>query len=256
MSVGRLTADSVEALLQARYEPSESDCPGLLDIAEATAGDADETLRRRAREHLVDCPDCAAALLVAAGEEEPASAGAPRLRRRVAIAAAAAVAIVAGTTALLVDRPAGPGPSDGRLVRKGPGDTLAVAVLREGRPHWVRAGERLGDGEHVGLFYSAAAPGHLVVLHVDAEARATVVAPVSGNTPLSVVPGELAPLEDGAVMTPGAGCEWFVAVFSSLPLSPERVAEQVGRADTSRAGCDLAVSVPGARSVRVLPVRR
>ena len=276
-AVGRgLDEAAVERLLRMRTdaeEGAEADaCAGLEEVALVLCGQADEAELSAAAAHLQECAGCARAVLeihslqaqgllevdrapapaapVAAEREARAPLfGWPRL-----VPLAAAAVLVGG---ILLAWPVG-GPEDAGpdLTPKGGSDELIVAVQRGEDRFFASPGDRLLEGDRLGLLYSAVAAGHLAVFSLDPQADSVLLFPVAGRESAAVRAGSEQPLPAGALVEAGSGCEWLVAVFSDGPLDTREVGEVLSGSVRPDVGCDLRVDVPSARTVRVFPVRR
>ena len=281
-----LELNTLEQLLGERFEPPEAECAELEDVALALAGLADTSGRARAEAHLQACADCAAALELLGGLPEPGSAdaadappsrpdqaGAPEdgasapaarppawHRRPASLALAAAASALLVVAAGLLLSPNGPdlhtAPGAG-LVPKGAGDQLALAVQRGAERFTARPGDRLLEGDRIGLFYWAAQDGYLAVLHLDEQGRTTLLSPAGGDGSAAIAAGSEGRLPDGGVVEGGAGCEWLIAVFSDAPLPLEAMLGPIRAAPNKGPLCrPFRLAIPDARSVRVFPVAR
>ena len=265
---------TVERLLGERFDPPEAECAELEVVALALEGLADEEEHARAVGHLDACPDCAAAVEQlgglarrAAADEADTKEGSatvirlPWYRCPAALAlAAAASALLVVTAGLLLTPPQGverdTAPGAG-MVPKGGGDQLAVAVQRGTHRFTARPGDRLLEGDRIGLFYSAAEDGHLAVIHLDQSGATTLLFPAGRESSAAIRAGTEQPLPDGGVVEGGAGCEWLIAVFSEQPLALPAMTGPIAAAGRAGPGCgSLRIEIPDARRVRVFPVQR
>lgn len=266
----------VRSLLRAKYRrgawlrDDDLAFEELAPVARSIAGEASELEQRRAARTLRDDPDVAEAVLalqgmVAAGElpalREAGTRGWRAALPAVATGLAGALLAAAAVWLLAVrpavpEAPVAPGgtPSavDGGsgLVVKGERDRILVAAKRGTTSFRVQPGDQLKTGDVVGLFYSAEAAGHVGVWHLDGQLQPTRVLQTA------VEPGVEVALPNNAIMSEGEGCEWFVGVFSADPLAAANVEAQLRAARLQPSTCDLRATVAGARSVRVVPVRR
>jgi len=258
-----VTEAVVERLLVQRYDPPEVECEALEAVALALAGSADGPTRAWAIEHLNTCAECAGAVeqlggLSAFGEGNVG--GAIPLRRAwyrrpmTAVLAAAALVLLVLGIGLLPDT--APHDPDRGLTLKGPEDLLAVAVQRGDRRFTAQPGDRLLPGDRIGLFYTAAADGYLLVLHLDEQGQRTLLFPAGGTRSGRISAGAAVPLPDGGVVEDGSGCEFLIAVFSEQPLAAAELNRQLAAAERSGPGCRLRVDLPDARTVHVFPVPR
>lgn len=129
----------------------------------------------------------------------------------------AVVGVVALAAAALIAVFAWRDPPEPGLTPMGQPFALHVTVARDGvlRP----VGDiTLATGDRLGLAYTAPA-GHLRVLAISADGAAPLH-PLDGST--AVDGGERIPLPAGAVLTPAAGCEWIVGLYSVEPIPLDR----------------------------------
>ena len=82
-------------------------------------------------------------------------------------------------------------------------------------------GAQLIDGDRLGFFYTAPAAGHMLIFYGEIAdgPQLTRLFPAEGppgSAPVQA--GKAVPVPDGAVVGPGAGCEWVVGLFSEAPI--------------------------------------
>jgi hypothetical protein len=132
---------------------------------------------------------------------------------------------------------------------------LQLAVQRGDKRFVASSHDRFQTGDALGFFYTAPADRYLSVLFSDEQGRVVRVFPQ--GEPRRVPAGAERPLPDGAVLEPGEGCEWIVAVFSEEPVDPARMAERLRQAVRQRQpDCTLPAIGGQGDSVQVLILRR
>lgn len=262
----------VARLIAMRTTPADdTPCPEIHALAAVLAGRAAPEVAAVAEEHLSRCPSCRAAMLTLGRLASDGTLGPlptldglkspPRRRHRVRAsrlqrhAAAAGVALLlgAGLYWRLASRP--DGTQDAPLSVKGEADELHVAVQRGGDRFRLRPGAELKTGDTLGFFYSAEEKGYLAVFGVDESGETATLYPAGETHSAPVSSGRQAPLPDGAVVGEGEGCEWFVAVFSEVSLDLEALRRAIADGESGE-DCRLALRIPGARTVFVLPYAR
>jgi hypothetical protein len=194
-------------------------------------------------------------------EESKACQYRPGVRRHSfalpALAGAAAVLLVVlAMVFMFMPGLAEPSDPEADLTVKGEGDAFFIAVQRGPSRFAARPGDRLLEGDQLGLFYSASVPGYLAVFDVDEQGDTTLLYPAGSQHSEKVAAGSRVPLADGGIVREGTGCEWVVAVFSSQVLKTRELEKTIRRSTKSRAGCKLDVSIPQARTIRIFSVLR
>ena len=184
--------------------------------------------------------------------ERPMPAALQRAKSLWRMGAVAATILVLFAAALAYWSRSSPNPT--RLRTMGEADTLAVAIARADQRFVAQSGERLEEGDRLGLFYSTEEPGHLAVFAVEANEPPVQLFPSDEERSAPIVTGQDLALPNGVLVGPGERCEWIVAVFSDAPLLMSDMAELLARAP--RRGCQLLVEIPEARRVRVFSVGR
>ncbi|MCC6624824.1 MAG: hypothetical protein IT385_26480 [Deltaproteobacteria bacterium] len=268
----------IDRLLRLAFDEERDDrCCAEGDIDRYFAGDRSAAVLSRLSAHTAHCAECLGARAdfdaldaSASSPSEPSRRVTPTRRspRRpvsLALAAAAVAAIAAG---VVVHRAEGPAEVvDEPLRSKGATadasmappsrttDALAIAVSRDGMQFRAASGARLLSGDRIKLFYSSDAQGFLVVVATTEALQSTLLAPLRGDG--AIAPGTDLPLEGGALVGEGRGCEWIVGAFSDTPLAHASLFEAISAPRSiDRDRCRLEVDVPGARNVVVIPIRR
>jgi hypothetical protein len=193
-------------------------CASDLELDELANGDvAGQPKEQTLRVHLETCARCRARLAAFAAVEPPAQR-APRRRWALAALGAAAVAAVIA----LVARPHdGPASADGERTKGALALTVYVKRASGAIDTVDREGE-LHEGDELRFTLTASAPGHAVVLGLDAAPSVTVYAP---STPAAAaIPIDTA----GSVALPGSivadatvGVERIVAVVCAKETAPQ-----------------------------------
>jgi hypothetical protein len=216
-------------------------------LARVVAGNDDPDLRARATDHAVRSRELTEALLLASGTTALPQISRGTRRGLILIGGAIAALVLMSLPSLFSVSP------DQRsvLMPKGMEDRLDVAAQRGEQRFRLRANDSIRAGDRLGFFYSARRPGYLTLLSIDDAGVFSVL-----QSTMSIEPGREVPLRDGAVADEGKGCEWIVAVFSDVPIPIDDMRKQIETASRSTAGCTLAPTISGARSVRVIPLVR
>lgn len=264
-------ADLERDLLRFYSDEAEADCGRDSQLTALLLDELEESERQELERHLADCPNCRAVLELAdsaesvwnrGGQAKPRIGLRPGLGRLLKgpfwprLAAAAAVVLVLVIGLVWVDPGAQPGPSE-RLIPKGDWQ-LHVAAEVEGRTFRVTSGDELPAGTRLGFFYTAQRAGHLMVMYVDEAGEIVRLVPAERTHSTSIRPGQQVRLPDGAVLSPGRGCEWVVAFFSTDPLADRQAAQALARMLQDRNGCKLdgsAARLPNA-TIRIVQVQR
>lgn len=230
------------------------------------AGDLSPDEVTELRGHLARCARCRADLLVFRNSERPPSRGwVPRaiawlrLRRLAAAATLLFVAVVGGTL-WWASSPGGGHRPVVALRAKSGAAALHVAVQRGERSFAADASTRFEDGDTLGFFYSAPTETWPVVLFVDGAGSVARIFPL--DTPVLLPAGADLRLAAGAVVQPGQGCEWIVAIFfpksqpPDLPASESMLRAKAQARAPADASCDLKLSPDPGASVSVFVVKR
>src|SRR5581483_5975492 len=115
---------------------------------------------------------------------------------------------------------------------------------------------KLKAGDQLGLFYSAASDGYLIVLYADDHSPPTRIFPARQETSARIAPGQNVRLADGATLAEGQGCEWLVGLFTRAPLPAAEADALVQKMVARRQGCALDAP-PGAQvEAQVVVVNR
>lgn len=247
------TEDQVQAALRAHHQTTSDAGVRLLELlALAHAGAADEAEARAAAEALRTEPELAETVLTLSSiEARGLLTPRPQLGKKIVATALALAACL--LLMLLIPRRA---IDEEQLSPKGLTEELALAVERNGRRFTARENDLLLPGDRLGLFYSSREPGYLAILHRDRRGEVVALYPANGARSAGIEAGLHVAVPDGAIVEEGSGCEWFVAIFSSRPLSVAELVIDVERAKERSERCELSVDVEGARAVRIFPVLR
>lgn len=173
----------------------------------------------------------------------------PRLPGVGALLAAAAVLLLGVGWRLLT---ADEGPA---LMIKGP-PTARLTVLATrggGEAFEVRPDTPLRADDRLGFFISAEAPGFVAVYLID-RSGAVRLAPSGGRIGAHPA-GARVVLPEGARMTPGSDCEWFMAALADRPLPLESFDVALGPDPDDVCRPPPSIAAPGVRWQR-LRVRR
>lgn len=261
---------AVDTLLSHRPHMDEGICTEMGKMVAASAHLQDAELAAWSEAHSAACAECRRAALVLQAVDSGSSApesnirnlkepvlSRDRLRSIVPLAIAASISAVLLGFWLTRLSPEVPTQSDGLTV-KGGGDVLHAAVRRGAAEFALHPLDELMTDDKIGLFYSTKQNGYLAVFSRDNGGEPSLIFPTSGTLSAKISAGHQVPLSDGAVVSPGTGCEWLAAVFSDGPLLLSEIAGELRSADTreSSAECGLKVVVPGARTIHILPVKR
>lgn len=222
-------------------------CDREVDLARYAAADLALRERREFARHLDACPECCEDLARYAELQRDGELGEPRepwrwprldawLRwpgpRGLQWAAAAALAL------FVVGILARPSHRDTLQIKGSADFQLHVAGEREGKVYRVQEGSKVDPGDRLGFFYSASSSGYLQVLYAG-EQEVVVIVPSSGGGSVRIEAGREVRLPDGAVVSAGGGCEWFVGLFSRRPIGADEARDTVRRMVTGRSGCSL-----------------
>lgn len=279
--------ETIETLLLHRLPEAEEDhCAETEVVAMAIAGLGDDTVVKSASDHLERCSRCREAALMLhridaptvlpqLNDRTPESVvlGKQPLWRRIPLSAAAALALIVSAAAIALWNPnrlttdphretsseAQPSValSEHRFKVKGFEDTFLVAVRRGERVN-VATQEinHLKTGDQLGMFYSALNPGYLMVVNIDQAGRTSILYPAGQRRSAAIAAGENRSLADGAVVNEGTGCEWITAIFSDAPLEIATVKAAIETSQKRDNNCTLDVSIPKARTVKIVPFSR
>ena len=259
-----------KALGGTRVPLTDTPCPDLESVALTLSGHANAAEIGIANRHLEQCGACREALLVLSDLTAkgvvpplvvPPTAHATGRNRwtisfstqKALLAAAAMIALAVGAYFAWPEKSTLP---DADLVVKGTGDELFVGIRRDAAEFLVRPGQKLVEGDQVGLFYSTEASGYLAIYNLDDTGAATLIYPAGQTRSARISAKRRAPLPDGAEVGKGSGCEWFIAIFSDSEFDLETTAQTLEQAKLSSPPCALKVDLPVARSVRIVPLTR
>ncbi len=229
----------------ARREEAEG-CSGEWEplLVRRMAGELEASEGSALAAHLQACSECREVLALigeAAVTQKPRVAPRPRFAVRASrwlgVAAAAGIALFA----VYVGRGKLERDEDrlGELVPKGSSFALHVAAERSGHSFVVADGAHLSTGDGLGFFYTAGEPAHLTVLFVDDAGEVGKLFPASAKGSAHVQGGTQVRLPDGALLSPGSGCEWVVGLFAPVPLEDDRAVKAVRQMWEARKGCEL-----------------
>lgn len=119
------------------------------------------------------------------------------------------------------------------------GFQLHMAVERSGKTFRFFNGDQLKNGDRVGFFYSGPENAYLAVLYGDSEGNFVQLFPAQANNSAEIEPGSEIRLPDGAVISPGQGCEWVVGVFSSDAKQRDELQQTLQKMWQNKQGCRL-----------------
>jgi RNA polymerase sigma factor (sigma-70 family) len=259
----------IETLLKQKMCHVEDECSSPLQMAAAVLKTDEPEHRAWVEEHISSCSLCRKSLLLlqameSRGDDLPiqsipnrtAQMAGHRLLKGMAIAAGLLLALSVVYISVFLQTPS-PRPGEGLTV-KGGSDGFFVAVQRGRDSFTLRPLDKLIEDDKLGLFYSTGQSGYLAVFSMDTEGEATLLYPANGKKSSRITRGKRIPLEDGALVGVGTGCEWLAAVFSEKPLSIDDILHtlEAAKRGDEKSGCRLTATVPGARTVLVLPVIR
>lgn len=243
---------TLEALLRTYFAPDTShDDADLERLALGLLDDASPEARAEAEALLRGDPELREVVTIVGEAPEPATILRPR--RFVGAVAIGLAMAAAGLLAVFVNTPGVGSPP--RMLLKGTGDHFSVGLHRGGRSRPVAPLDVVEPNDELGFFYSARAPGYLVVAHLDERGQVQVLDPARSEGARAIQPGQDRPLPDGAIAEVGSGCEWFVAAFFDHAVPVSALSEAL-RVASPGAECELSVQVPQARTLEVVSVRR
>jgi hypothetical protein len=116
---------------------------------------------------------------------------------------------------------------------------LLVAAERLGKTFRVTPGMQLETGDQLGFFYTSAEAGHLMILYADQPGEVVRLFPSKNPKSAGIQPGRRVPLDDGARLSKGQGCEWVIAVFSDSKFDEEMANNIVERMLAKQKDCKL-----------------
>jgi hypothetical protein len=218
-----------------------------VDLARYAADDMTESERAAFEPHLHKCPACQASLdeyarLGGVWEETPEQRkpalsewlfGPGRMRWMLGAASAAILALV------LMLVPFGTREGQEGLLRPKGYWKLHAAAERNGKTFRVADGSVLETGDRLGFFYTSEKKGHLMILYMEESGRIVRLYPARSAASGRITIGKNVRIPDGAVLSPGSGCEWIVGLFSEKPLSVDLAKKSVSRMLRLRKGCKL-----------------
>lgn len=261
-----VSSDAVRSLLDNGHVRLQDDCGFHLDAT-------DEISLKRSESHLLSCSLCRRTLLylhefdlqtqASLADEEPIRM--PRLSGTGNwkwIATAAGLLVMLGSIFLFRATPEESILSSETLSPKGQHgkhtDLFYMAIERGQTQFTARPLDKLMTDDRLGFFYTADTPGYLTIISLDSAGDTTLLYPVNELSSAPIAAGKQMPIIDGAVVGNGVGCEWIVAVFSDKPLINQDVKDAIfNSADQhTDSKCDLAIQVPEARTVLILPMKR
>jgi hypothetical protein len=229
---------SLETDLSRHFSAEDQSCGHQAQLALHLAGELDPAGAAAFQTHLVGCKECQADLhelerSKAAWEAAPVPAVLrfpSRLRLFLPVAGALAAALIAFF--FYAQSPENP------LRPKGSW-TLEVAAQRQGKQFLAPSGTLLHSGDSLGFFYSSPRDGYLMLLYADAHDAPVRLFPAQGRASAKVQAGERVSVPDGAVLSPGTGCEWIIGFFTRRPLATDEAASIAQRMVSTRQGCTL-----------------
>ncbi len=248
-----MSAPDLEALLpEAFAAPDRGRCSREPELARYAAQLMSSQERSSFEPHLAQCADCRADF-AAMGEARRAWDEPRRARSwRPMLWFSPAVLALGAAAALVVLRPADRADP---LTAKGTW-ALHVAVEREGQVFRAHDGVALREGDRLGFFYTADKPGFLTVLYADEKGEVVRLHPSNDGPPQLAEAGTNVRIPDGALISPGQGCEWVIALFSADPLAAQTAIKDGKRMVARRKGCELSPQAAEGVAVQVLGVKR
>jgi hypothetical protein len=240
-------------------------------VAEAVSGVVAPSELTKVSRHLATCSACRDAVLMLCGMDEavsgPAVPTAPPLHIRKiepqhrifavkALAVAACVLLMAGIGFVGFFQPYFEDLPGEEMQIKGHDDGFFVGVSRGPHRFSAEPFDKLEKHDSLGMFYTAKEAGYLMVVNMDNTRSVSLLYPVGENQSGAIGPGVEVSLSDGAEVQAGSGCEWIIAFFSDAPIPVSDVFRVVKEVTVLNKTCDLHVSMPEARTIRVLPFQR
>jgi len=259
-----VSPNQLEQLLADHFSArADTGCAREVPLEGYAAGELAAEERAQVETHLSSCDGCKAALraydevddLWSAPLSDPAPSPVERLRAwlsapRLLVPAAAAAAAAVALFVWLPDAP-----DDEGLHAKG-GYTLHVAVERRGHAFRLIDGARLEDGDHLGFFYTASGEINLTVLYLDDAGELVRLFPALSQESAALEAGHQVRLPDGALISPGEGCEWVIGIFSRRPVGAVEAEVAARQMWQARQGCRLGEVKLDQAEVQVLGVQR
>jgi hypothetical protein len=272
MDIPPVNTDTVETLLRGRLPlPREVNCDEMARVAEILAGFATPKRFEEVSAHLSACHRCRDAVMMLCAIDETADSTLsavvlPKKRTRstpwhgslqkTAWAVAASLLLVMGLYFFAFYPSDAIKPSGEDMLIKGTPDSFFVGVSRGPHRFSAEPFDKLEENDSLGMFYTAKEDGFLMVINMDNSRNVSLLYPVGQTESGAIRAGKEVSLSDGALVQAGSGCEWVVAAFSDAPIQLKEMTRVLKGAAVSKRPCDLKVSVPAARTVRVLPFRR
>jgi hypothetical protein len=228
----------LKRLLDPRFDDGD-DC--ALSLYRFAAGEASRDEERVFRQHLAQCAQCQENLeLLRQWDQEQSrlaahqkTAGPLRLFGLVLGPLA-----IAATLLMLVLRPSIAPDGDAQYKIKGT-YALHVAVQRGTQRFGGVSGADFAAGDVLGFFYTAPKAGYMYLMFADEADTVSTIYPT--GRPVLLPAGVEVALPNGAVLEPGHGCEWIVAVFSSQAVELEDIKQALLQALAVRGeGCQMA----------------
>ena len=256
----------IEQLFSMRAIHAHDGCDEPIRMAEALADIRDTRNMVWADAHLLLCANCRESLLYMnstrikgiRGDDRtaPNESNQIQLLKKLAVAALILMTLSIGYIKLVPHADTeDPGSS---LVVKGHSDGFYAAVKRGPSSFILNPMDKLLEDDQIGLFYTMDRVGYLSVYNLDSSGKAVLLYPAGGRTSALMAVGQHTPINDGAIVGKGEGCEWLIAVFSNEPLWVDDISKVLisTTRSTTEDGCRLVPEIPGARTVHVLPVIR
>ncbi len=259
----------VEKMLRLKKIPVDDvPCETMEAMALTLSGHASLKELEQVNRHLEQCELCRASLLWHSQmtaqsvlspliRKDPSPRSVVLFKRPAPFLFAAAAALIAVVIGIQFLKPVElTRPSDVTMVTKGFSDEMFVAVKRGELEFVLKPGDKLQQGDAVGLFYSAESAGYAAVFNLDSHGEATLLFPSGKEKSARIDAAKKAPLPDGAQVQEGAGCEWLVGVFSEREFDLRAVKKKVESAAMNSTECRLHLAIPDTRSVIVIPFSR
>ena len=257
---------AIESFYRFRKNNIVEHCDSLELLAAAYQHPGNAMARDNASRHLSTCENCRRTVLACEVPDEEDRK--PRAKKSEIVyieshptwrfvAIAAAILLLILSSFLVVSKLSSVSTVESMATKSG-SDRIYVAARRRDSEFLVRSMDRLEKGDQIGLFYSTEKSGYLMVLNLDEAGTVNRLYPVRGSKSARVEAGTKVPLPDGGLVETGAGCEWFIAVFSDVPLSQSEMNASLSAARMAPVvlDCHLDITIPQARTVEILPVRR
>jgi hypothetical protein len=256
----------IEELLSDQLKgPDVSYCPGLPLVAALLEESKDPKIAIEAGQHLQSCATCRESLALLKEIESVSATSSNSSRQGQGLglfgmrwAWVGACALIGFISIIwLALYPRGPAQDSVRFLRKGPKDTMSIAVQREDRLFVTSERKDLMEGDRLGFFYSAQSDGYMALFNVTADGTVTLLYPVGKKMMAPIRKGEHQVLPDSGIYRRSEACEWFVGLFADQELGLDdakiRIEKALKKADFKH--CSLEMDLDNLRSVWTFSVR-